>query len=53
MPQHLALNCCNITDAGEDAELKDLCSTVCELDLADNTILEWTQVVMIFSMHNV
>ena len=44
VPQILALNNCCITDAGDNTELKDLCSTVYELDLAENTIQEWSEV---------
>ncbi len=48
VPRQLSLNTCNIEEAGDEKELEKLCCRVCELDLAENAIKEWTQVWVLF-----
>lgn len=45
----LVLNDCNIDKAGESEDLKKKCSTVRELDLAQNNLQEWNEVFTILS----
>ena len=44
LPEHLALNGYKVSSAGSETELKELCSSVTELDLAQNELCEWTEV---------
>ena len=44
IPNNLALNQLNIDCAGNENDLRKLCESVRELDLADNKLICWTQV---------
>ena len=44
MPNDLYLNAARIVCAGEEEQLKKMCSDVTELHLANNEIEEWQEV---------
>jgi len=44
LPSRLALNYGNVTHAGKMSEITDALQKVCELDLSNNNITEWTEV---------
>lgn len=45
MPQILVLNDCGIDQAGSAEDLKKKCNTVKELDLAQNKLENWNEVI--------
>lgn len=49
MPSLLVLNDCNIDRAGESEDLRKKCSTVRELDLAQNKLERWEEVFRIMA----
>ena len=46
MPQVLVLNDCGIDQAGSAEDLKKKCNSVKELDLAQNKLENWNEVIM-------
>jgi hypothetical protein len=48
VPQVLVLNDCGIDQAGSAEDLKKKCNTVKELDLAQNKLENWNEVINIF-----
>lgn len=48
MPQVLVLNDCGIDQAGSAEDLKKKCNTVKELDLAQNKLENWNEVINYF-----
>ena len=49
MPQVLVLNDCGIDQAGSAEDLKKKCNTVKELDLAQNKLENWNEVINYFT----
>ena len=46
VPQVLVLNDCNIDKAGDSEDLKKKCDSVKELDLAQNKLQSWNEVII-------
>ncbi|XP_072049673.1 tubulin-specific chaperone cofactor E-like protein isoform X2 [Amphiura filiformis] len=49
LPQCLALNYCHISKAGDAGRLHELCRRVRELDIAENDLKDWNEVVNIIN----
>lgn len=50
IPSLLVLNDCDIDSAGHELDLKEKCKTVEDLDLAQNNLSHWSEVI--FSRYN-
>ena len=44
LPSQLALNYGNVTHAGQVSDIADVLQNVCELDLSENKIAQWSEV---------
>lgn len=47
IPSLLVLNDCDIDSAGHELDLKEKCKTVEDLDLAQNNLSQWTEVMIL------
>ncbi|CAG0883388.1 unnamed protein product [Darwinula stevensoni] len=45
----LILNSCNIEKAGNDSEIDEVCREIKELDLAENKLVDWTEILKILN----
>lgn len=50
VPQVLVLNDCGIDQAGSAEDLKKKCNSVKELDLAQNKLENWNEVIFLIQM---
>jgi hypothetical protein len=48
LPSVLVLNSCGITCAGDEREIAAFCAHVSELDLSDNKLEDWHEVVFLY-----